>query len=401
LFVSERFPYPLDTGGNIRSFHLLRGLAAQHDVTLLTTGRTAVSEESKRALADMGIRVRVLAVSGSQLRRDLMQLVKIVVSDVPLVLRRHESRGMRREIGRLLHAPPGFDVVHFNHLDAALYADEVPQGVRRVLDQHNVVYNQVTMTLSSECGRLRRFLLKRDQHLLADYEVRSCNGMDLCLACSDTDVDMLRSMGVRASLLTIPNGVDLDYFGYAAVRPAQPPELIFFGTLDYDPCERAVWYFCNEILPLIKRQVADARFVAVGRNPSRRLQSFAASRTDVTLTGRVPDIRPHVQRARVSVVPLLSGSGTRLKILEAMAMGIPVVTTAIGVEGISARDGEHLFIRDSSEEFAAAVVRLLLDPLISESMRRAARAFVAAHFGWAASYALLSSAYAELACSAR
>jgi polysaccharide biosynthesis protein PslH len=400
LFVSERFPYPLDTGGNIRSFHLLRGLAAQHEVTLLTTGRTAVAEESKRALADLDIRVRVVAVSSNQLRRDLMQLVMSVVSDVPLVLRRHESRGMRREIGRLLHTPPGFDVVHFNHLDTALYADEVPQGVRQVLDQHNVVSNQVMMTLSSECGRLRRFLLQRDQHLLAGYEVRSCNGMDLCLACSDTDVDTLRSMGVRASLLAIPNGVDLDYFGFAAERAAQP-ELVFFGTLDYDPCERAVWYFCNEILPLIKRRVADARFVAVGSNPSRRLRSLAASRTDVTLTGRVPDIRPHVQRARVSVVPLLSGSGTRLKILEAMAMGIPVVTTAIGVEGISARDGEHLFIRDSSEEFAAAAVRLLLEPSIAESMRRAARVFVAAHFGWAAICAQLRSAYAELACSAR
>ena len=177
-------------------------------------------------------------------------------------------------------------------------------------------------------------------------------------------------MGVAGPLAVVPNGVDLDYFR-AGAELATAPRLAFVGTLDYDPCERGLWYFCNEILPKIRAKLPGATFTAIGRNPSRRLLDLAGPERGIEFTGRVEDLRPHVQAARVFVVPLLSGSGTRLKILEAMAMGVPVVSTTIGAEGIDGVDGEHFRIADAPEAFAQAVLEL---SAIRSSPRACARA---------------------------
>lgn len=206
--------------------------------------------------------------------------------------------------------------------------------------------------------------------------------MDRCLVCSEQDKVVLSQLGGRSRMVVIPNGVNLDYFSFGSLANASDREIVFVGTLDYDPCEKGIWYFCSEILPLIKVEIPDVRFFVVGRNPSKRLQKIANANSGVILTGRVEDIRPFVYKARVFVVPLLSGSGTRLKILEAMAMGVPVVTTSIGVEGIEAINGEHIWIADSPIEFANAVMRLLNNLSETESMRKKARIFVEERYSW-------------------
>jgi glycosyltransferase involved in cell wall biosynthesis len=157
---------------------------------------------------------------------------------------------------------------------------------------------------------------------------------------------------------------------------------VFVGTLDYEPCEKGVWYFCREILPLIRRQMPQARFVAIGRHPSKRLRNLAASDPAIRLPGRVEDVRQHVWSAAVSVVPLLSGSGTRLKILEAMAMGSPVVSTSIGIEGIGARDRVHALIADDPQDFAAAALRVMSDRALAGRLAVSGRALVESRFGW-------------------
>ena len=264
----------------------------------------------------------------------------------------------------------------------SIYADAVPQKIIKVLDEHNIVVNQINTIIETEHKIVRKLLLKYEYWKLKKYEEQICNQMNLCLVCSEKDKSALRQLGVTRKITVIPNGVDLNYFSVSSFASSNGHDLIFVGTLDYDPCEKGVWYFCDKILPLIKHQIPDVRFVAIGRNPSKRLQVIATANSGITLTGRVEDIRPFIYRARVFVVPLLSGSGTRLKILEAMAMGIPVVTTSIGVEGIEAVSGEHLWIADSPTEFTKAIVRLLCNLNEAEEIRIKARLLVESQYSW-------------------
>jgi glycosyltransferase involved in cell wall biosynthesis len=392
LFITEQFPYPLDTGGNVRTFHLLKGLAEEHEVVLLATTRDGLSEERLDAVRPWCSQIQIVRVPEGRPLRDAMLLARSLIDRSALALTRHFRSEVSDRIGALMAdgrrgagaaaaSRPAFDAVHFNHLDAALYADRVPNGVRKVLDEHNVVTNQVRTMLASEPPGVRRWVLEREVRKLPRFEAGLCNAMDLCLACSEDDAQSLRALGVHRPLSVVPNGVDLEYFHPAGGEP-EPCTMVFVGTLDYEPCEKGVWYFCREILPLIRRQMPQARFVAIGRHPSKRLRNLAASDPAIRLPGRVEDVRQHVWSAAVSVVPLLSGSGTRLKILEAMAMGSPVVSTSIGIEGIGARDRVHALIADDPQDFAAAALRVMSDRALAGRLAVSGRALVESRFGW-------------------
>jgi len=380
LFITEEFPYPLDTGGNVRTFHLLRALAARHEVVLLAMNRAGLEPAHVAAVRAVVRDVHLVESPDKGIARELGAMLRSASSGVPFILERHRSRPLRRKLQALL-ATETFEAVHFNHLDAALYSGDIPGTTLRILDQHNVVTNQVKTTLASETRALRRLVLRADFPRLTRLEATLCNEMQACLVCSDDDANHLRAMGVTGPLAVVPNGVDLDYFR-AGAELATAPRLAFVGTLDYDPCERGLWYFCNEILPKIRAKLPGATFTAIGRNPSRRLLDLAGPERGIEFTGRVEDLRPHVQAARVFVVPLLSGSGTRLKILEAMAMGVPVVSTTIGAEGIDGVDGEHFRIADAPEAFAQAVLELIGDTQLASSLRARARQLVERSFSW-------------------
>lgn len=394
--MSERFPYPLDTGGNVRTFHLLRGLSAEHEVVLLTTGRGGIPTDHVQAVKPWCADVHVVEVRDDSALRDAAQFARSVVGGFPFVLARHYHRALANRICELTRGGAGIQAVHFNHLDAAQYGNHCGEGVLRILDQHNVVTNQVRTALYAEPSGLRRWALRSEARRLPRAESRLCNAMDLCLVCSGDDAQALRSLGVHKPVRVVPNGVDLDYFHIGSDGLARDDTLVFVGSLDYDPCEQGVWHFCNAILPLIRQQRPGVRFVAVGRNPSRRLLELAATDPALRLTGQVDDVRPHVWSAAVSVVPLLSGSGTRLKILEALAMGSPVVSTSIGIEGIPARSGEQALVADDPKAFASATVRLLADRALAARLAAAGRRLVEANFGWQAVHRHLLAGYRAL-----
>lgn len=396
VFVSEMFPYPLDTGGNVRTFNMLKGLASQHDVTLVATTRGEVTPAHVAAVRDYCREIRLVKVAPLGGARDLQRFAASVLSAEPFVLSRHRYDAVAKELGSLFAANGGFDAMHFNHLDSALYASALPPGTKTILDQHNVVTNQVKTTAANESKPLRAAVLRYELKKLKSHEALLCNRMDRCLACSAADVDALRQLGVRTQTAVIPNGVDLEYFRPVALERTNDRQVVFLGTLDYEPCERAVWYFCDEILPLIRRTIPDLQFVAVGRNPSARLKSLAAADPNVILTGRVEDVRTHVQQARAFVVPLLSGSGTRLKILEAMAMGIPVVSTTIGAEGLDIIDAQDALLADTAESFAAAIIRVLRDLPYAKQLAHRGRLLVEQRYGWPAISARLLGEYQSL-----
>lgn len=203
--------------------------------------------------------------------------------------------------------------------------------------------------------------------------------MDLLLATSDHDREMFEQQLHVERVAVLPNGIDLDEFAPAR-EAAEPGTILFSGLMSYYPNAQAMGWFLDSILPTILQQVPNARLVVAGAAPPRWL--IRRRGRHVHVTGRVPDMRPFLQRASVLIAPLLIGSGTRVKILEAQAVGRPVVSTSLGAQGLSLRHAESIVIADDAEAFADGVVRLLLSPGLADRIAASARTHVTAHFDW-------------------
>jgi glycosyltransferase involved in cell wall biosynthesis len=180
----------------------------------------------------------------------------------------------------------------------------------------------------------------------------------------------------------VPTGVDTDYFAPAAPHPTDSRDLVFVGSMDWMPNDDGIRWFAQAVFPLVRQRQPDATLTVVGRSPSADMQRLAERTPGIRVTGSVPDVRPYLQRAVASVVPLRIGGGTRLKVFEAMAAGAPVVSTAIGAEGLPVQHGRHLLIADSPEAQAEAIVHLLTDRASALAMADRAREYVCTHCSW-------------------
>lgn len=391
LFITEELPYPLDSGGNVRTFNLMKSLATRHEIILIATSRYPLDEAAMAVLSPICKKIRIVKIPNRGLFSEAWTVVNCLIRSRSLILSRHRYRAVKRAIVSELrldkNAQAGassghIDAVYFNHLDSAVYEPLIPKGIFRILDEHNVLFNQARSMLGAQHNFVRGALLRREVHFLKKIEPHVCNKMDLCLTCSEVDALALRNLGVTTAIAEIPNGVDVSAFAWDEKIAERAHEVVFFGTLDYPPCEQGIWFFLKGIFPLLYSADPTLSVKIVGRNPSRRLTEFSASCSNVRVMGRVPDIRSYVQCARVCIVPLLSGSGTRLKILEAFALGTPVVSTTIGAEGICATNGEHLLVSDEPREFAAHVLDLVRSREKSLQISRNARSLVEEKYDW-------------------
>ena len=276
---------------------------------------------------------------------------------------------------------------------------------RLVFDNHNAEY--VLQQRAWETDRLKPArwhaaaysLVQWDK--LRRYERQICQRADRVIAVSEADRDALLRLDPQLDITVIPNGVDLDYYAaYQRANDTQAPDygpnaLVFTGKMDFRPNVDAVTWFAQEVLPLVRREISDAAFVVVGKEPHPRVQELARL-PGVAVTGFVPDIRAHIAAAAVYVVPLRIGGGTRLKVLEAMAMRRALVSTRLGCEGFPLTDGGEALFADDAPGFAQAVTTLLRDPARRGQMGDAGRRFVEATYGWPAITPRLKAVYREL-----
>jgi glycosyltransferase involved in cell wall biosynthesis len=249
-----------------------------------------------------------------------------------------------------------------------------------VLFEHNVEYVIWQRLSALESSPWRRALLDVEWKKLRAREADACRQADLTIAVSEDDRVRLLALAPDNRIMSIPTGVDTEYFapdGWVEVKN----RLVFSGSMDWRPNEDAVLYFANAILPLIRSNVPGVSMTVVGRNPSARLRD-AARRAGVEVTGTVDDVRPFIGAGSVYVVPLRAGGGTRLKILEALAMAKPVVSTTIGAEGLGLEPDRHARMADDPGDFARAVVELLRSPEWRSSLGRAGRHLVESQFSW-------------------
>jgi glycosyltransferase involved in cell wall biosynthesis len=271
------------------------------------------------------------------------------------------------------------DVFYCDHLDSFLYRTACP-GAALLVDLHNVYSTLASRTADEHSSRLTRLYLRREARLLAAIEGQAARHADALLTVSEADAAHLRSLGAR-SISVVPNGVDCEaYTDLPTGRGEGPPTILYVGSMAWQPNVQAAIYLAREALPQIRTAVPAARLVIVGRDPTVEVRALAHL-PGVEIAGGVPDVRPYLRQAHLLAVPLESGGGTRLKILEAFAAGLPVVSTPVGCEGLRVTAEEHLLMAPR-KRFAAAVTALLGDPQRGRELAARARQLVHAEYDW-------------------
>jgi glycosyltransferase involved in cell wall biosynthesis len=391
LFVTSRLPYPPREGHQLRSWHLLRAAAAGHQVDLLSLCRPddpGVPPEPLRSCVDrletvpvpaLADPATVLRLAGASLRRDGAWLPA-----------RYVDADLRRRFRRLAAQA---DLVHLDILAVAALQDSLERACPVVLDEHNVEHELLLARAAIEPSAWRRRLLGWQAYRLRAFEADACRRASRVLACSAVDATRLQALAPQGAIEVIPNGVDLDALRPDGGASEQEGRLVFVGQMSWFPNRDGVQWFTAEVLPRIRARTA-AHLEVVGQRAG--LPDPPGDDPGWRYAGFVDDLRAEVLRAAVFVVPLRAGSGTRLKLLEAMALGKAIVSTRIGAEGIALEHGEHALLADGPEEFAAAVCRLLADAPLRRRLGAAARGLAERHYGWDAIGGRLREIYGEL-----
>lgn len=372
LFVSTRFLFPVDSGGKIRTTQILRGMkGGRYHIHLVSPAAAGDEDEHRYELADVCDEF----TSWPQPRRGrLFSLARArhLADRLPIPVRTDWSATASACVAAALAPQP--DVAVFDFLHAAVLAPE-PLPAPSVLFTHNVEAEIFARHREVARNPLLRAVWSSQYEKMRRFEAQSLLRFDVVVAVSDRDAARFTQAYGVPEPVVIPTGVDLDYFAWTA--PAQGTDIVFCGSMDWLANQEAMHYFLDEIWERIVAAVPRARMTVVGRAPPQSLLDRVRRRGfDWRFTGFVEDVRPFVRAAALSVIPLRVGGGTRLKVYEAMAMGSPVVSTSVGVEGLPVTDGVHYVRADGSSAFADAVVALLRDFRRRESLSRAARDLV-------------------------
>jgi glycosyltransferase involved in cell wall biosynthesis len=373
LLLTQIVPFPPDSGPKIKTLNVLKHLAERHDVHLVSFARSEAEREAAEALRPWCASVDLVPLSRSPLR-DMAALAASFLKRRPFLVERDDSPAMRTCIERLLRTYR-FDAVHADQLTMGQFAVDLPLPLR-VLDEHNAVWTIVRRVAEQERWGPRRLVAELEWRRLRAYELALCQRFDDVLVVSETDLrDLTPPSGAAPHASVIPITVDTVALPFVLPGP-DARHVLSMATMFYPPNVEGVLWFAREILPGIRARVPDIRFLVVGARPPAEVRDLETEASGVVVTGFVPDLDPYLSQSAVLVVPLHAGSGMRVKILEAFARGVPVVSTTIGVEGIEARNGEHLFVADTPEAFADAVVETLRDRVSAARRAASGRALV-------------------------
>ncbi len=366
-------PWPLDTGAKLRNYQLARALAPRIDVTLVAFG----SDTSEGKLSEAY--QRILTVPRDE-RYSLGNILRGALGRTPLPLLNYTTNDMREALGRLL-TTERFDLIqvesiHLMNYLATLRAANAPPII---CDWHNVESDLMRQYAERERNVARRAYARRTAQLMSEAEERALNEFDAHITVSKEDAERLRSINSAARIFVIENGVDTAY--YAGEQSSEKNRILFVGSMDYHANIEGVTNFARDVWPAIREHNPQFRFTIVGRNPPPQIVELA-SIPAVEVTGSVADVRPFYREALIAVVPLNVGGGSRLKILEAMAAGVPVVSTRLGAEGLAVTDGENVLLADSSEQLVDAIGRLVRDADLRRKVIDVAYSLVRSRYEW-------------------
>jgi glycosyltransferase involved in cell wall biosynthesis len=386
LWFSHLVPYP-ETGLGVlqRSSHLLKRLAHAHRVHLVAFVQGAIIREllgdldaglsvARRHLLEYCADVHFLPIPSEQWRwgRSWLAVRSLAATD-PYTIRWLYSRQAHR-LAMTLNATRSFDVVHFDTLSLAPYRSLFAQSAL-TLNHHNIESHMMRRRAGTEVGTAKRIYFWQEGVRLAWFERRVCKEFDLNITCSPMDTERLMSVAPGIRVAEVPNGVDTDYFR-PNDEPEQPLSLIFAGNMSWYPNAAAMLFFADQVWPRLKVKLPGVRMDLVGANPPLRLLRLAESDPAFRVHGFVPDVRPLMAQAAVYICPIMDGGGTKLKILDALAMGKAIVAHPIACEGINVCNGRNIVFAEEPEEFIAGIAELFHDDerrrRLSQNARRLA-----------------------------
>jgi len=393
LLLSPWLPWPPFGGALIRTFETLSYLLRSNQVTLLAPLRYPEETKNIAMINHLGAKVITTALS-DEFPEVLRRLSRGLLHGRPLIQSMHYDPNLARQIYKLT-SQEVYDIIHVEFSFMAPYLASVsPRSqAKKVLSMHNVESLRFARELKFARG-VRRVALLNDRILFKNWEEKSLCRFDGILAVSASEQAWIKKHAPAATVEIVPNGVDSNYFSVADGSRANC-SIVFTALMNYPPNIDAVMWCCDEILPIVRSKHPEICFKIVGDKPGPAVLALAQKK-GVQVTGRVPDVRPYLSESLALVVPLRSGGGTRLKILEAMAMGRPVVSTYQGAEGLEITDGVNILLADTPEKFASHISALIVDPQLGKRLGAAGRYLVETKYDWRTCLSQLENFYHAL-----
>jgi polysaccharide biosynthesis protein PslH len=411
LFLTQIVPYPPDAGPKIKTWNVLRYLAAHgHEIILVSFVRP---EEMQfvSMLERVCTAVHIVPIKRSRLA-DVGYWLRSHLTRRPFLIERDDIHGMRQVVEKELKSGQ-IDYIHADQLSMTQYAlpyarqkaqhngrhdddNQVSRSPILVFDAHNAVWTIVERMQQNlpwvlrplanmEAKRVKRYegmLMSRFDHILAVTEIDRMALLDAASMVGGQNQVYRTNGNGQTPVTVIPIAVDTGHI-QPVTRQSGSKTILTLGTLHYPPNADGIRWFLHEVFPLVRRSISEASLTIVGKNPPDDLiQSALQNSNFVTVTGYVPDLRPHLQASAVVVIPVRAGSGMRVRILDAFAFGMPVVTTTVGLEGINAHHGTHVLVADTADDFAENVVRLLQDENLQATLSTNGRRLVEEHYDW-------------------
>jgi glycosyltransferase involved in cell wall biosynthesis len=376
----------------MRVYQLARQLARSHRVTLLSYAAPDERKDAAELARELPVRIveRDRTPIGAKRAGQLLSLP----SRKPYSCRQVHSGEMQDAIDELCENN-AFDIIQLE--SSLLCGFSFPPQARLVLDEHNIEYEVFKRMCDGERSISRRLFNRLEHARFQRFEQEWWARVDGCVVTSEREARIVAAHEPRTPLEVVPNGVDLEYFRPEPGDP-EPDTLVFNGILTYRPNLDAAYHLVDEVWPLVLRRRPEAKLMLVGRAYAPDLRNLR--RPGVEVTGEVPDIRPYLKRAAVVGVPIRMGGGTRLKVVEGLAMGKPMVSTSLGCEGVAVRNGEHLVIADGAENFATGVVQLFDDSALGRKLGCAGRGLVEQEYSWSLAGERVEALYQRVAAGA-
>lgn len=385
LWISQNLPYPPKTGVLQRNYHLIRQASLFAEVHLIAILKQDILPDFDRQLAERELgklcsRIEVvqLPTETSKLQF-LWVLFKSLFTRAPFTANWAESA----ELSAAVRAAVGsgrYDVVYFDTISLAGYRS-LAATTAKVLNHHNIESHLFDRRLAYERSALRRFYFQIEARKLQRYEAEVVADFDTNFTCSQLDADRLRQICPAAATAVVANGVDVDYFKPNG-NEADSGHLIMVSGMNWFPNRDAVLFMVREIWPLLAAEMPRLKLTIVGASPPPEVTDLAQSDSRVTVTGFVDDVRPYMDRAQIYLCPMRDGGGTRLKILDALAMAKPIVATTMALEGIDVAAGSDVLVADTPQQFVAQVRRVVEDDRLRASLQANARSFAERNFSW-------------------
>jgi polysaccharide biosynthesis protein PslH len=385
LWLNANLLLPLDKGGKLRTWHVMRNLARHHEITYLSFCDPSQPREDHEGMREVCAHLHTVPRTdpAKGTSRFYLDAARYLVDGVPYGVAKYRSEAFRSTLNRLMQERR-FDAIVCDFLVPLVNMPE-HFPCPAILFTHNVEAEIWRRHAENAGNPVSRYLLGRQWHRMLRFERDALRRFDLVLAVSDADRETFQRLypdTLRTPAHVVQTGVDTTYFA-PAKAPERPAHLVFTGSMDWLPNEDGMQYFVRDILPRIRQVEPEATLSIIGRAPTPAVKRLAED-AGIEVTGRVDDVRPHIAAGTVYVVPLRIGGGTRLKIFEAMAMGKAVVSTTVGAEGLPVTPGQNIVIADEPARFAQAVVHMIRDGDARRTIEAEARRIVVERYDWAA-----------------